>query len=266
MNIDKNQTEYPSSVVIKPGAFIESGVILHEHVIVGANAVVLAKDETTGALAPTRIKTGAVIGANSTVFPGITIGEKAFIKPGSVVTRSVPPLAIVEGNPAIITGYLSTHADSTNEYSKADEFEHNGVINSKVSGVTFHRFKFVSDLRGNLTVGEFEREVPFEPKRYFLVLDVPTAETRGEHAHRQCEQFLICVKGLCSVVADNGHIREEFTLDAPYKGLYLPPMVWGIQYKYSPDAVLLVFASHHYDAADYIRDYNEFLSIVGVTE
>jgi len=266
MNIDKVQTEHPSSVVIKPGAFVETGAILHEHVIVGANAVVLAKDETTGALAPTIIRAGAVIGANSTVFPGLTVGEKALIKPGSVVTRSVPPLAIVEGNPAIITGYLSTHADSTNEYSKADEFEHSGVINSKVSGVTFHRFKFVSDLRGNLTVGEFEREVPFEPKRYFLVLDVPTAETRGEHAHRQCKQFLICVKGSCSVVADNGHIREEFVLDAPYKGLYLPPMVWGIQYKYSPDAVLLVFTSHYYDAADYIRDYNEFLSIAGVTE
>ena len=262
MNINTAQTEHPSTVVIMPGAFVEPGAILHEHVVVGANAVVLAKDETTGSSAPSLIKNGAVIGANSTVFPGITIGEKAYIKPGSVVTRSIPPLAIVEGNPAIITGYLSTHADSTHEYSAADEFENNGVINSKVSGVTFHRFKFVSDLRGNLTVGEFEREVPFNPKRYFLVLDVPTAETRGEHAHRQCEQFLICIKGTCSVVADNGHIREEFTLDAPYKGLYLPPMVWGIQYKYSPDAVLLVFASHHYDPDDYIRDYQQFVHLV----
>lgn len=266
MNIDRDQTSYPSSVVIKPGAFVESGAILNEQVVIGANAVILTKDETTGKFAPAIIKAGAVIGANSTVLPGISIGEKAFVKPGAVVTRSVPPLAIVEGNPAIITGYLLTHTDSTNVFSKAHEFEHNGVINSKVSGVTFHRFKFVSDLRGNLTVGEFEREVPFKPNRYFLVLNVPTAETRGEHAHRQCEQFLICVSGSCSVVADNGHVREEFTLDAPSLGLYLPPMVWGIQYKYSHDAVLLVFASHYYDSADYIRDYNDFLSLAGATK
>lgn len=266
MNIKESQieVEHPNSVIIKPGAFIETGVVLHKDVIIGANAVVLSVDEITGIIAPTIIKAGAVIGANATVLQGLTVGEKAYIKPGSVVTRSIPPLAIVEGNPATITGYLSTHADSTHEYSKADEFENNGIINSKVRGVTFHRFKFVSDLRGNLAVGEFEREVPFIPKRYFLVLDVPTAETRGEHAHRQCEQFLICIKGTCSVVADNGRIREEFTLDKPYKGLYLPPMVWGIQYKYSPDAVLLVFASHYYDSADYIRDYSEFLSIAGV--
>jgi len=266
MNIDKEQTSHPSSAVIKPGAFIEPGTVLNEGVIIGTNAVVLSVDETTGKFTPTNIKSGAVIGANSTVLPGITIGEKAFVKPGSVVTRSVPPLAIVEGNPAIITGYLSTHSDSTNAYSKAHEFEHTGVINSKVSGVTFHRLKFVSDLRGNLTVGEFEHEIPFKPNRYFLVLDVPTAETRGEHAHRQCKQFLICVKGSCSVVADNGNVREEFALDSPSIGLYLPPMVWGIQYKYSPDAVLLVFASQYYDSADYIRDYNDFLSLAGAAK
>jgi len=266
MNNERDHTSYPSSVVIKPGAFVEPGVILNEQVVIGANAVVLTKDETTGKLAPAIIKAGAVIGANSTILPGITIGEKALVKPGSVVTRSVPPLAIVEGNPAIIIGYHLTHSDSTKEYSKAHEFEHNGVINSKVSGVTFHRLKFVSDLRGNLAVGEFEREIPFKPNRYFLVFDVPTAETRGEHAHRQCEQFLICVRGSCSVVVDNGYVREEFTLDESSLGLYLPPMVWGIQYKYTPDAVLLVFASHYYDSADYIRDYNDFLSLAGATK
>lgn len=259
MTTNKEIYTLPSSVVIKPGAFIEPGAILHENVIIGPNAVVLVRDETTGIVAHTIIKTGASIGANSTILPGVTVGEKAFVKPGAVVTRSIPPLAIVEGNPAIITGYLSTHTDITKEYSKTDEFEQSGVMYSKVGGVTFHKLKFVSDLRGNLSVGEFEREVPFMPKRYFLVLDVPTAETRGEHAHRKCEQFLIGIKGSCCVVADNGHVREEFILDAPYKGLYLPPMVWGIQYKYSKEAILLVFASQYYDPGDYIRDYSEFL-------
>ena len=94
-----------------------------------------------------------------------------------------------------------------------------------------------------------------------MVFDVPSAETRGEHAHRECHQFLICVRGSCAVVADDGVNRQEFVLNRPEHGLYLPPMTWGIQYKYSPDALLLVFASHYYEAADYIRDYEEFLQV-----
>ena len=86
----------------------------------------------------------------------------------------------------------------------------------------------------------------------------PTAV--GEHAHRACHQFLICVRGSCAVVADDGERRVEILLDAPEMGMYLPPMTWGIQYKYTSDAILLVFASHHYDAADYFREYDEFLA------
>ena len=119
------------------------------------------------------------------------------------------------------------------------------------------------DIRGSLTVGEFERSVPFQARRYFMVFDVPSVETRGEHAHHTCHQFLVCVRGQLSVVADDGTNREEFVLDRPDLGLHLPPRVWGIQYKYSADAVLLVFASHYYDADDYIRDYDQFLGLVG---
>jgi UDP-2-acetamido-3-amino-2,3-dideoxy-glucuronate N-acetyltransferase len=116
----------------------------------------------------------------------------------------------------------------------------------------------VVDIRGSLTVGECERSIPFPVKRYFMVFNVPSTETRGEHAHRECHQFLICVRGSCAVVADDGTRRQEFLLDRPDVAVHMPPMVWGVQYKYSPDAVLLVFASHYYDSADYIRDYVEF--------
>ena len=92
-----------------------------------------------------------------------------------------------------------------------------------------------------------------------LVFDVPSAETRGEHAHRKCHQFLLSVKGRCSVVCDDTVNRQQFELERPDVALYLPPMVWGIQYGYSADAVLLVFASEPYDPDDYIRDYEEFL-------
>ncbi|MCU1741790.1 FdtA/QdtA family cupin domain-containing protein [Pseudomonas sp. 20S_6.2_Bac1] len=136
------------------------------------------------------------------------------------------------------------------------------VTKTNVSGVTLHTFKAVPDLRGNLSVGEFEREIPFNPKRYFLVYDVPTADTRGEHAHHQCHQFLIAVRGSIHVVVDDGETREEITLDRANIGLYLPPKTWCIQYKYSPDAMLLVFASDYYDADDYIREYGDFITLI----
>ena len=121
----------------------------------------------------------------------------------------------------------------------------------------------VIDPRGNLTVGEFGKTIPFEAKRYFMVFQVPLVEVRGEHAHKECHQLLICARGKMSAIADDGLHRQEFVLDRPDLGLYLPPKVWGVQYKHSPDAVLLVFASHYYDSADYIRDYSEFRQLVG---
>ncbi len=135
------------------------------------------------------------------------------------------------------------------------------VFKTKVNAVAFYKLPRIVDRRGSLTVGEFGKSIPFPVKRYFMVFDVPSAEMRGEHAHKECHQFLICVRGSCAVVADDGMSRQEFTLDKPDIGIHLPPMTWGIQYKYSPDAILLVFASHYYDASDYIRDYAEFKKI-----
>lgn len=94
-----------------------------------------------------------------------------------------------------------------------------------------------------------------------MVYAVPSTDVRGEHAHKACEQFLICTNGNVRVVVDNGAARQEFSLDSNCKGLYLPPMTWASQYAYSPDAVLLVFASHEYDANDYIRSYDHFLEL-----
>ncbi len=127
-----------------------------------------------------------------------------------------------------------------------------------VGDVTVHRFKLVRDPRGDLSVGEFVNEIPFEPKRYFLVFNVPNEQIRGEHAHYKCHQFLICVSGTCTVIVDNGQSRCEVPLSSPDMGIYIPPLTWGVQCKYSSEAVLLVFASDIYDASDYIRDYSEY--------
>jgi dTDP-4-dehydrorhamnose 3,5-epimerase-like enzyme len=180
---------------------------------------------------------------------------------GAVVTRSVPSNAIVVGNPAKIVGYVD--AGRNNQVVNFPNEQQVGAKETNIKGVTIHKFPRISDMRGNLTVGEFDRNIPFIAKRYFMVFDVPSIETRGEHAHRECHQFLICVRGSCSVVADDGSNRQEFTLNRPDIGLHLPPMIWGIQYKYTPDAVLMVFASHFYDSVDYIRDYSEFVSLTG---
>jgi dTDP-4-dehydrorhamnose 3,5-epimerase-like enzyme len=126
--------------------------------------------------------------------------------------------------------------------------------------VTLHRLPLVTDLRGSLTAGEFPAHLPFAPTRYFLVFDVPGKDVRGEHAHRRCHQFLVCAHGSLSVVVDDGTTSEEIVMQERNLGLYLPPMVWAVQYKYTPDALLLVLASEAYDSADYIRDYDEFLA------
>jgi dTDP-4-dehydrorhamnose 3,5-epimerase-like enzyme len=179
---------------------------------------------------------------------------------GAVVTHDVPPNAIVVGNPARIVGYVDT-GEAVQSTSAVSSLRGDGQVQeTRVAGVTLHRLKLVKDLRGTLSVGEYSRDIPFTPQRYFLVFDVPSAEVRGEHAHVECHQFLICAKGQVAVVADDGIRREEYRLDSPDVGIYLPPMVWGIQYRYSADAVLLVFASHPYDAKDYIRNYDEFLA------
>lgn len=252
-----------ANVLIEAGARIGQGVRVGSASRVGANAVLESADSADGVGA--RVEDRVRIGPNATVLAGVTIAAEAVVRPGSVVTRSVPPRAIVEGNPAVIVGYVE--AEKTGRApSAATGPAARAVEQTPVRGVTLHRLPVIPDLRGNLTVGEFAKDIPFVPQRYFMVFGVPNREVRGEHAHRECHQFLICVRGSCSVVADDGERRIEVLLDAPEKGLYLPPMVWGIQYKYSSDALLLVFASHYYDAADYIRDYAQYLESVATRD
>lgn len=261
----ENDVTIGDHVTVKCGVQLWDGVTLESHVFVGPNATFTNDIRPRSKVYPetflkTVVEEGASIGANATILPGIRIGRHAMIGAGAVVTRSVPPNAVVVGNPAKIIGYVGTKpmAPPLESHSPADT----GVQESSVRGVQLHTFNAIPDMRGSLSVGEFEREIPFTPRRYFLVYDVPTAETRGEHAHRRCHQFLIAVKGSVQVVADDGEHREQFVLDRPNLGLYLPPMTWGIQYKYSDDCVLLVFASEFYDSSDYIRDYSQFLAQV----
>ena len=109
------------------------------------------------------------------------------------------------------------------------------------------------DSRGTLIVGEVPEVIPFEIKRYFLVNNVPPLQVRANHAHKICEEFLICIQGSCTITISDGINQSNVILNSPNIGLYLPKMVWLSVYDFNPDATLLVFASSLYDKNDYIE-------------
>lgn len=241
-------------VTVKSGVQLWDGIELEDDVFVGPNAT-FASDRPS-ASARTRVMAGASIGANATILPGITIGSGAMAGAGAVVTHDVPPHAIVRGNPAVIVGYVEARE------TRVDEAPAGDLPSVSVARVSVIRLPSIPDLRGNLTFAEFPGLLPFVPRRFFLVYDVKSRKVRGEHAHRALSQFLVCVKGECSLLVDDGVRRQEILLDGPGIGVHVGPLVWGVQYKFSPDAVLLVLASDVYDPGDYIRNYDEFRSLV----
>lgn len=244
---------------VKCGVQLWDGMTIESDVFIGPNATFTNDLMPRSRQRPqkflrTLLKKGSSVGANATILP-VTIGENAMVGAGAVVTHDVPANAIVVGNPAKIVGYSGAQRALPTVPIK------DGSTATIVAGVTLHRLPLVEDLRGFLSFGEVRSHVPFEIKRYFMVFRVASEEIRGEHAHRTLHQFLICVHGRCHLVADDGENRQEFVLDSPAIGVHLPPMVWGAQYRYSKDAVLLALASDVYDPADYIRDYSEFLEL-----
>jgi UDP-2-acetamido-3-amino-2,3-dideoxy-glucuronate N-acetyltransferase len=253
-------------VTVKCGVQLWDGVELEDDVFVGPNATFTndrfpRSRQRLEEHPRTIVRARASIGANATLLPGIEIGRGAMVGAGAVVTRSVPPNAVVVGNPARIKGYVQT-ASSEEQHLQPPSVKREPTRTSLgVSGVHLQRFAEFSDLRGRLTSGDIPGvAVPFSPARWFFVYDVPSREVRGEHAHRVCHQFLICVSGKVTVAVDDGNRRGEVLLDEPSLGLYLPPMIWGSQFRYDPHAVMLVFASHPYDPDDYIREYESFLN------
>jgi UDP-2-acetamido-3-amino-2,3-dideoxy-glucuronate N-acetyltransferase len=262
----ENDVRLGDRVTVKSGVQLWDGVRLENDVFIGPNATFIndlfpRSKQYPDKFLPTIVREGASIGANATILPGLVIGKRAMVGAGSVVTHDVPPNAIVTGNPARITGYVeSVKRNSSVESRQSETLQ--SVINSKVRGVLLYRLPIITDLRGSLSVGEIGKGLPFEPKRYFTVFDVPSREVRGEHAHRALQQFFVCLKGDCALVVDDGYQREELLLDSPALGIYVAPMVWGVQYKFSSDAILLVLASEKYDPEDYIRDYEQFENLV----
>lgn len=115
-----------------------------------------------------------------------------------------------------------------------------------------------TDPRGNLSVVEALRDVPFEIRRVFYLYDVPTGESRGAHAHHALHQFLICLSGSFDVELDDGTQTRRVHLNRPWLGLHIPPMIWAAEQNFDPGSVCLCLASELYRADDYIRDRDAF--------
>lgn len=115
-----------------------------------------------------------------------------------------------------------------------------------------------TDPRGNLSVIEGGKGVPFDIRRVFYLYDVPADSERGGHAHYHAIQLLVAVSGSFDVVLDNGIEQRRYTLNRPYRGLLIPPGYWRTMDNFSSGAVCMVITNDPYDEADYIRDYNVF--------
>ncbi len=114
------------------------------------------------------------------------------------------------------------------------------------------------DRRGNLSVIEQLDLIPFKIERAFWIYDVPGGAARGGHAYRESEEFIVALSGSFDVVIDDGKEKQVFSLNRSYYGLYVPKMMWREMVNFSTNSVALVLSSTPYDAADYIRDYEEF--------
>lgn len=119
--------------------------------------------------------------------------------------------------------------------------------------------KHHSDRKGNITVVENNKTVPFGVKRVYYLYDIPGGEERGAHAHKQLHQLIIAASGSFNVTLDDGNVKRTFMLNRPYQGLLVVPGIWRTLEDFSSGSVCLVLASEIYQTEDYIREYEEFL-------
>lgn len=254
-------------VTVKSGVQLWDGVRIEDDVFIGPN-VTFTNDNFPRSkrylieYPHTTVCHGASIGGGAVVLPGITVGDKAMVGAGAVVTRDVPPLAVVVGNPARITGHVGDD-QLTMGRSSSDTGTGGGPL---PRGVRILELPVHVDNRGRLSVAELGPALPFAPKRQFFVWDVPSGVARGDHAHRSCAEILFCASGHVRVIADDGVAVTDVVLDAPDRALYLGPMVWSAQTDHAPGTVLVVAASEAYDPSGYYTDRELWRQALGGLE
>ena len=135
-----------------------------------------------------------------------------------------------------------------------------------MKNVKWIQFQELGDERGSLVAIEIgnQKEIPFDVKRVYYIYRTEEGVSRGYHAHKRLKQVAFAISGSCQIVLDDGTKRSTVTLDSPTKGILIENFVWREMHNFSQDCVLLVLASEHYDEADYIRDYDDYLREVGI--
>lgn len=116
----------------------------------------------------------------------------------------------------------------------------------------------IVDPRGNLTVAEQLKDIPFQVRRVYWTYDVPGGISRGGHAHKHCREFIVAVSGSFTVTLDNGNNKQSFLLNHPYQGLLVETNIWRTLEDFSSGSVCLVLAEDPFEEEDYIREYSEF--------
>ena len=125
--------------------------------------------------------------------------------------------------------------------------------------VQWIKFPALGDERGSLVALEGNKSIPFDIKRVYYISGTQPGVARGFHAHKALKQVAVCITGKCRMLLANGTEKAEVWLDSPTQGLLIEEMVWREMHDFTPNCVLLVLASEHYDESDYIRDYEDFL-------
>ena len=132
--------------------------------------------------------------------------------------------------------------------------------------ITWIPFKKRGDERGSLIAIEGGGDVPFEIARTYYLFGTLPGIRRGFHAHKALHQVAVCVTGSCTMLMDDGVTKDTIRLDSPEKGLLIPPGIWHEMGDFSPDCILLVLASDHYDETDYLRNYADFIAYVSASQ
>ena len=117
------------------------------------------------------------------------------------------------------------------------------------------------DQRGNLSFVQNNAQIPFEIKRTYWIYDVPGGEARGGHAYKETEEFVIAISGAFDVTVDDGKEKKKFSLNRSYYGLYIPKGLWREIENFSTNSFALEFASTSFYEDDYVRDYNDYLTL-----
>ena len=256
-----------SRVTVGQGVRLRAGLRAEDDVRIGANVAFADAgpgDDAAGAErqpVATQLRQGASIGANATIRRGVTVGSMATVSAGAVVARDVPPNAIVEGNPARIAGYVDTvHAGFGKAATPGTANAGDTLPSLRAARARLVRLPRIVDLRGALSFGEIGAHLPFVPKRFFAIYDVPGREVRGEHAHRELEQFLICLKGPASSCWTTAGNATRWNCPRPRSGCTSRQWCGASVHVHArcADAGAGVGCL---PAPDYIRNYDEFLAL-----